>query len=136
MNYREQVRALFRETPRAGVFSPEEEAALRTAGGRLLCGRRGSREQGAEVAFSLAVDGDGTIVEARFAAFGCPHFIAAASLSAQRLAGRVLAEAAVDPRALAAELEAPAWKLGRLLVVEDAVNACLTRDGCAPRVLS
>jgi len=52
--------------------------------------------------------------------------IAAASWVAEHAEGRALGELDwLDPRALAATLEAPAHKLGNLLVVEDAFRACV-----------
>jgi NifU-like protein involved in Fe-S cluster formation len=69
---------------------------------------------------------DGAIQVARFAAFGCPHTLAAVSRVAQWLEGRSVGEAArLDVRALQAELGVPVEKLGKLLRIEDAVLACV-----------
>ena len=75
----------------------------------------------------------GQVVEARFLAWGCPHFLAACELVTAGLEGRPLARAAtVDPRALARQLEAPPEKLGRLLVIEDALRE-LAAAAAAPQ---
>jgi NifU-like protein involved in Fe-S cluster formation len=67
---------------------------------------------------------DGAIQTARFAVFGCPHTVAAASRAAEWLEGRLLTDAArLDIRALQAELGVPVEKLGKLLRIEDAVSA-------------
>ena len=66
----------------------------------------------------------GVIVEARFRAWGCPHVLAACEFAAGQLEGRALAAAAgLDAAWLADELEVPPEKLGRLLVIEDALRS-------------
>jgi hypothetical protein len=68
----------------------------------------------------------GRIDDLRWEARGCPHVLAACAAAAPRLLGRSPAGLALDARTLAAELGAPAEKLGRLFVIEDAVrNAAL-----------
>lgn len=69
---------------------------------------------------------DGAIGAVRFQAYGCPHFIAAADWIAERLEGRPL-EALGAPQIAAAqaELGVPIEKLGKLLILEDALAACL-----------
>jgi hypothetical protein len=63
------------------------------------------------------------VVACRYEVRGCPHTVAAAALVAGRLPGRELAGLDVDPAALARELEAPAAKLGRIFVIQDAVRS-------------
>jgi NifU-like protein involved in Fe-S cluster formation len=76
------------------------------------------------VRFQLQVTG-GTVREARFAVFGCPHTIAAASRVAELLEGRPRAELAkLDMRKVQAELGVPIEKLGKLLRIEDALAGC------------
>lgn len=123
MTYGDLVRALFSATPGAGRVSAPGPGG---PAGDVYFGRGGGAACGAEVEFSLLVAG-GRIVEARFLARGCPYTIAAASLVAGRLGGLPLAEAGCDPHALARELEAPPEKLGRLLLVEDALRDALAR---------
>jgi NifU-like protein involved in Fe-S cluster formation len=66
----------------------------------------------------------GVAAELRFRAFGCPHFIAAASWLTDRLRGaNQAAFEGWDWREVAAALEVPPAKFGRLLVLQDAVRA-------------
>jgi len=63
-------------------------------------------------------------MEARFQAFGCPHFLAAASWLTDRLRGARREEIADwDWREAAEALEVPAAKFGRLLTLQDAVRS-------------
>lgn len=113
--YSARVRELFAVAPRAG--------ALPDAPGEALAGEARALDRHAWVRFEARVRG-GRIVAARFRAWGCPHVLAACALAAERLEGHALGQASgVDAATLAADLEAPAEKLGRLLVVEDAVTA-------------
>jgi NifU-like protein involved in Fe-S cluster formation len=115
--YSERVLELFRALPGAGT--------LREAPGSVATGESMALDRGAWVRFEARVSA-GRIVECRFRAWGCPHLLAAAALAAGRLAG---AEGHPAPRCAAAdlarELDAPAEKMGRLLVVEDAARALL-----------
>ncbi|MBA3564914.1 MAG: iron-sulfur cluster assembly scaffold protein [Gammaproteobacteria bacterium] len=91
----------------------------------LIVGRAGSMKAGALVELSLRV-APGGVTEARFRAFGCPHTIAAASRVAQQIEGQPIeALEGFDIQAIADELEVPAGKLGRLLIVADALVGCL-----------
>lgn len=88
-------------------------------------GCAGSREQGVAVQFQCRVEGE-RILEARFLAWGCPHSIAGASWLAEKLAGMGLAEAAkINGLMVSAALDVPADKLGSILILEDALGACL-----------
>ncbi len=90
-------------------------------------GEAGSEELGTRVRFALLVGG-GAVTEARFQAFGCPHTIAAASWLAEHLKGQPLDRAPPMPiLELGRLLEVPTEKLGRLLVVEDALRAALAQ---------
>ncbi len=76
----------------------------------------------------------GRIDAVRFQVYGCPHTVAAADWLAERLRERPVAELARwDVHALAAELEIPLEKFGRLLVLQDALAvchaACVGREG-------
>jgi NifU-like protein involved in Fe-S cluster formation len=98
--------------------------AGRLSGPDVRRGAAGSTERGVWVEFSVRL-AEGRVAEARFRAYGCPHTIAAASWVAQHLAGQPVEHAAeLDPLELAERLEAPAEKLGNLLVVEDALRDC------------
>ena len=88
----------------------------------VVCGVAGDAEQGARVRFEFRVEG-GRVLEARFRAFGCPHFIACASWLTDRLRGAERADLeAWDWREAAEALEVPPAKFGRLLTLQDAVR--------------
>ena len=78
-------------------------------------------DRGAWVRFSIREQG-GTIREARFRAWGCPHVLAACELAAARLEGRPAGRMeGLTAACLARDLQVPPQKRGRLLVVEDAL---------------
>lgn len=74
---------------------------------------------------------DGRIREARYEARGCPHVIAAAELAAAALEGQLAASPRLDIAGISRAIDAPADKLGRLLVLEDAM--CATTLLVTPR---
>ena len=97
----------------AGTLAPGPDVAT---------GRAGDREHGAEVALYCRIAA-GRVVEAKFRAFGCPHFIAAASWLTDRLRGTGREQfASWDWREAAEALEVPPVKFGRLLTLQDAVR--------------
>lgn len=113
--YAEAVRQLCARPVHAGDLSPGP--------GSVAEGEAAAPERGAWVRFAARVS-EGTIREARFRAWGCPHVLAACELAAGRLEG--LAPGClqgVGAAALARELEVPPEKMGRLLVIEDALSA-------------
>jgi cysteine desulfurase len=86
-------------------------------------GRAGRRADGAEVLFELEI-ADGIVKGARFNAYGCPHTLAVASWLCEVLTGsRLEAGPPGTPRDWAERFAVPPEKLGRLLVVEDALRA-------------
>jgi len=119
--YSKTVRSLFRELAGAGDLAAD--------GGKVVSGEAAVLDRGAWVRFAARIEG-GRFADCRFRAFGCPHTLAAASLVAGRLRGAPLAAAAsIDAAGIAHELAAPAEKMGRLLVVEDALRALLADLG-------
>ncbi len=68
----------------------------------------------------------GTVIRSvRFRVFGCPHMMAAAGWAAEALQGResnALRE--LDMHEIRKILDTPLEKLGKLLVLEDALQAC------------
>ncbi len=148
-----EVRALFASLAHAGEL---RGAAGETAGAapvRILAGEAGREDLGTRVRFMLRMDAH-RVLEARYRAYGCPHTLAACEWLARRLEGRGAegrgAEAGGAPgggvrglslQALlpdtpldwAARLGVPAAKLGRLLVIEDALRAALAPLGAEPR---
>jgi NifU-like protein involved in Fe-S cluster formation len=92
------------------------------AGPGVVYGVAGDAEQGARVRFEFRVEG-GRVLEARFRAFGCPHFIACASWLTDRLRGADRADLEDwDWREAAEAVEVPPAKFGRLLTLQDAVR--------------
>ncbi len=113
--YKDSVRKLFDSPRNAGVFDESKN---------VVVGRAGDRSAGATVEFSLAIDGQ-VIKDAKFRAYGCPHTIAAASYVAANLVGaEVDALAGFDPHRMTEALDFPAEKLGRALIIEDALRRC------------
>jgi hypothetical protein len=72
-------------------------------------------------------DNGGRIVKsARFTVYGCPHTVAVTSWVCEALEGRRLGEGPPGgPADWAAAFEVPAEKLGRLLIVEDALRLAI-----------
>ena len=91
--------------------------------GDIRQGRAGREADGTEVSFELKITG-GIVKSARFTAYGCPHTVAVAAWLCETLEGAPLQGVAPGtPADWAAQFAVPAEKLGRLLVVEDALRA-------------
>jgi cysteine desulfurase len=120
-----RLRALSPATPaqgRSGAWpgGPPE------AGRAVISGEAGGPGQDTWVRFQLLV-ADDIVKEARFQAFACPHTMETAAWLCGELRGRP--RRALIPgtaSAWAAARGIPVEKLGRLLLVEDALRACLT----------
>ena len=122
------VEAVRREVVRLRALSPASEVAVDG-----VVGEAGGPHQETWVRFHLTVAA-GIVKAARFKAYGCPHTLAVADGLTRRLPGRSRAEGPPGtPAEWAEELQVPVEKLGRLLVVEDALRACFSRwpDHCA-----
>jgi cysteine desulfurase len=92
----------------------------------VLQGQAGSESEGTRIFFELKI-ADGIVKSARFSAYGCPHTVAVAAWLCETLEGAPLAGVAPGaPADWAGKFAVPAEKLGRLLVVEDALRAALT----------
>lgn len=138
-----EVRALFAALEHAGELRVTAADSAATAPFRILAGEAGREDLGTRVRFMLRMDAH-RVLEARYRAYGCPHTLAACEWLARRLegggAGGGGAEG-VSLRALlpdtpldwAARLGVPAVKLGRLLVIEDALRAALAPLGAQSR---
>ncbi len=114
----ERLRALSPASPPSADWAP---------GRRTVQGEAGAQAQGTWVRFELLIDGD-IVKDARFQAFACPHTVDTAAWLCAQLRGR--ARGALipgSPSQWAAERAVPVEKLGRLLVVEDALRDCLTQ---------
>ena len=125
------IASVVRAVERLRSLSPAAGASLASApwsepGTRRLTGEAGSAQEGTWVRFHLLVRGE-YVKEALFQAFACPHTVDVAGWLCERLAGRNLTQLASGTPAEWAEARSvPVEKLGRLLVVEDALNACIT----------
>jgi NifU-like protein len=90
-----------------------------------VTGEAGAAGQDTWIRFHLLV-ADGVVKDARFQAYGCPHTVSVAAWIAKELPGRRReALQPGTPTDWATAHGVPIEKLGRLLVVEDAVQACL-----------
>lgn len=86
-------------------------------------GRAGRRIEGTEVHFELEI-ADGIVKSARFTAYGCPHTLAVAAWLCEVLEGaRIDGGLPGTPAGWAEKFQVPVEKLGRLLIVEDALRA-------------
>ncbi len=98
-----------------------------------LRGEAGSTARGAWVVFHVR-PAAGRIAAMTFEAWGCPVTIAACAYLARELVGQPLSSLkAQDMARLRAMMAAPPGRLGRLLIVEDALRNCLTGwDNASP----
>jgi NifU-like protein involved in Fe-S cluster formation len=112
----EITRRLFSELPGAGAL-PDGPGVIR--------GEARDSDTQSWVRFHLHIE-DGNVRDARFQALGCPHTLAVMAWLTGRLPGRALSGLDLGtPAEWAEALAVPVEKLGRLLVVEDALQACL-----------
>jgi cysteine desulfurase len=115
--------AVRREVGRLRALSPASSAA---AAPDEVTGEAGGPDEETWVRFRLRTAGD-IVKDARFQALGCPHTLDAADWICQQLPGRsraMLAPGTAADWALARSV--PVEKLGRLLVIEDALRECLS----------
>jgi cysteine desulfurase len=90
-------------------------------------GRAGKQADGTAVCFELRI-ADGIVKSARFSAYGCPHTVAVVAWLCDELEGsRLDAGTPGTPADWAQAFDVPAEKLGRLLIVEDALRAASNR---------
>ncbi|MGQ0430397.1 MAG: iron-sulfur cluster assembly scaffold protein [Gammaproteobacteria bacterium] len=117
LRYSTRLRELFRTLPGGG--------ALPGGAGTVVHGEASVLDRGAWVRFEARVAG-GRIADCAFRAWGCPYTLAAAATLAKAMKGAlVLGAVPADARELARDVDAPAARLGRLLVVVDAQSALL-----------
>lgn len=133
------VDAIRREVTRLRTLSPASEPLREPGEGSAsrgtaaesnvaqVVGEGGGPGQEVWVRFRLRVR-EGIVTSALFKAYGCPHTLAVAAWVAERLRGRGRADLAPGtPAEWAEALAVPVEKLGRLLVVEDALADCSRR---------
>jgi cysteine desulfurase len=123
------VEAVRREVTRLRDLSPASEEVEVTGsspalGTSTLTGEAGGPDQETWVRFHLTVE-DGIVKAARFKAYGCPHTLKVVDWLSQRLTGRARDSGVPgSPTSWAEAQSVPVEKLGRLLLVEDALLAC------------
>ncbi|HUA25174.1 MAG TPA: aminotransferase class V-fold PLP-dependent enzyme [Steroidobacteraceae bacterium] len=116
------VAAILREVGRLRGLSPASEP--HSSDTTQAAGEAGGPGQEVWVRFRLQV-ADNVVKSALFKAYGCPHTLAVAAWVTDRLRGRGRADLAPGtPAEWAEALAVPVEKLGRLLVVEDALADC------------
>jgi NifU-like protein involved in Fe-S cluster formation len=87
----------------------------------VLCGEAGAQRLGTWIRFILEI-GNATVRDARVQVYGCPHTIAACNHVRQQLPGRRLdALQPGTPEQWRQAVNAPVEKLGRMLIIEDAL---------------
>jgi cysteine desulfurase len=120
------IDAVNREVRRLRALSPAStSAAPPWPDHRSVTGEAGAAGQDTWIRFHLLI-ADGAVKDARFQAYGCPHTLAVAAWMAKELPGRRRETLQPGtPTDWAKAHSVPIEKLGRLLVVEDAVQACL-----------
>ena len=120
------IAAVTREVRRLRALSPA--ARCDPAGwtqGTVIRGEAGAESLGTWVRVNLLVVGD-TVKDARVQAYGCPHTLAVTRWLAAQLPGRSRGKLAPgSPLEWAEQHAVPTERLGRLLVVEDALRNCL-----------
>jgi cysteine desulfurase len=127
------IAAVRREVTRLRALSPASEDPSAKAGaesqadGIHLTGEAGGPGQETWVRFHLIVAG-GVVKAARFKACGCPHTLAVMDWLTPQLPGWTRDQGPPGtPASWSEALSVPTEKLGRLLVVEDALLACFAR---------
>lgn len=119
LRYSPRVLDLFARLPGAEPLS--------SGGGRHVAGEAIALDRGAWIRFDARIEA-GRIGDCVFRAWGCPHTLAAAAWVAAEVRARAVTDcASINASRLARELDAPAEKMGRMLVVEDALGALLER---------
>ena len=120
------IAAVNREVRRLRALSPAANAGKSPWPGHpVVTGEAGAAGQDTWIRIHLLVV-DGVVKDARFEAYGCPHTLAVAAWMAKELPGRRReALQPGTPTDWAKIHGVPIEKFGRLLVVEDAVRACL-----------
>ena len=119
MDYDSQVRQRFLSAHRAGLLNDSASG--------LVTGQAEDRTLNVWVRFQLRIQ-DGVIHTVRYNVFGCPHTVAAAEWTAEWLESRpARALGELSMRNCLEKLAVPVEKLGKLLLLEDALAACRRR---------
>jgi NifU-like protein involved in Fe-S cluster formation len=104
--------------------APRHAGPLPNGGGRVVEGKAGQRSAGSEAYFACRVD-QNLLERIAWGAYGSPYLLAGCELAARELQGEpVEALQTLSARRLAADMSAPADRLGELLAIEDALRNC------------
>ena len=145
-----RVRALFVDLAHAGDLSSPGDAVPAERSAAVSCiGEAGRVAEGTRVRFCLRLAG-ARVRQVRYRAYGCPFTLATCEWLARRLSGQelrvpaagppeavagTLAAAVGTPTEWAAALGVPVQRLGRLLIVEDALLQALgAAGGCCDAI--
>ncbi|MEY4763026.1 MAG: hypothetical protein RLZZ200_2882 [Pseudomonadota bacterium] len=116
------VRATLAQLRALSPGLPPPVADWRDAGDDIRIGEAGAARLGTWVRMLLCVR-EGRIAEARFQAYGCPHVLAACVQVVAALRGQPAdAPRPGTPEAWRGAVDAPIEKLGRFLIIEDALR--------------
>ena len=112
-SYNEAVRERFANPRHAGELQGSYE--------QRVAADVSDSDKGARVVVSAGIR-DGAVAEMAFMVWGCPHLIAALDLACHRLTGQPASSLEnYDLDDITRELSVPAEKMGRILLLEDAL---------------
>jgi hypothetical protein len=125
------VTAVSHEVRRLRALSPAapapQVALWASPAARHVSGEAGALAEGTWVRFHLRIEGE-CVKEALFQAYACPHTVQTAAWLCAQLRGREHGNLIPGtPEQWARACSVPVPKLGRLLVLEDALQACITQ---------
>ena len=120
--------AVQREVTRLRALSPATDSPQAVAAGHAeVVGEAGGPGRDVWIRFRLHIS-SGRVSSASHRVYGCPHTLAAAAWLAERLPGRTGEQLIPGtPAEWAQTLTVPVEKLGRLLMLEDALRECQRR---------
>jgi len=117
------IAAVRRTHARLWNASPARPSAHLDQPGEWWLGEAGAERLGTWVRFAVRVE-EGVIREAHVQSYGCPHIAAVSNLLCEQLKGRSLHFIELgSPDLWRQAVQAPIEKLGRMLIIEDALNA-------------
>jgi NifU-like protein involved in Fe-S cluster formation len=123
VSYNEAVRRHFADPLHAGDLQGTFE--------RTLVADVSDSDKGAHIVMVAGIRDD-VIARMAFRAWGCPHLIAALESACERLVGQPVASLEnYDSADITQELSVPPEKMGRILLLEDALATLWARYGSA-----
>ncbi len=106
--------------------SPRNVGSMDKNSNQVGTGIVGAPECGDVMKLQIKVDGDGTILDAKFKTYGCGSAIAASSLATEWLKGKTVDRATeLKNTFIAKELSLPPVKIHCSVLAEDAVRAAI-----------